>query len=107
MNRRIKNLIIAATLITVASFVVRAIPAFDRARMTSADNACINNLRQIDGAKTEWALEHHKTTNDVPTWADIQPYCGREFPRCPQGGIYTIGRVDEAPKCFHPGHVLE
>ena len=34
-----------------------AIPNFIKARATSQQNACINNLRQIDGAINEWALE--------------------------------------------------
>ena len=34
-----------------------AIPNFLRARSTSQQNACINNLRQIDGAIQQWALE--------------------------------------------------
>jgi prepilin-type N-terminal cleavage/methylation domain-containing protein len=34
-----------------------AIPNFVKARATSQQNACINNLRQIDGAINEWALE--------------------------------------------------
>ena len=34
-----------------------AIPNFVKARTTSQTNACINNLRQIDGAKQQWALE--------------------------------------------------
>ena len=39
-----------------------AIPNFVKARATSQANACINNLRQIDAAVNEWALENHKTT---------------------------------------------
>jgi hypothetical protein len=34
---------------------------------------CINNLRQIDGAKQQWALEKQKGTNDVPSATDISP----------------------------------
>ena len=34
-----------------------AIPNFVRARATSQANACINNMRQIDAAVNEWALE--------------------------------------------------
>ena len=34
-----------------------AIPNFVRARTTAQMNACINNLRQIDSAKQQWALE--------------------------------------------------
>src|SRR5947209_19333386 len=42
-----------------------AIPNFVRARTTSQMNACINNLRQIDGAKQQWALETKQATNAV------------------------------------------
>ena len=35
-----------------------AIPNFVRARTTSQQNACINNLRQLDGAVQQWALEN-------------------------------------------------
>jgi len=34
-----------------------AIPNFVRARTTSQQNACINNLRLIDSSKQQWALE--------------------------------------------------
>jgi len=34
-----------------------AIPNFVRARTTSQTNACINNLRQMDGAVQQYALE--------------------------------------------------
>ena len=42
-----------------------AIPNFVKARATSQANACINNLRQIDAAAQQFALEKHKTTGDA------------------------------------------
>ena len=39
-----------------------AIPNFVKARATSQANACINNLRQIDAAAQQWALEKGKKT---------------------------------------------
>ena len=54
-----------------------AIPNFVQARKTSQTNACLNNLRQIDGAKQQWALEKGKGSADVPGNADLQPYMGR------------------------------
>src|SRR6516164_10295386 len=55
-----------------------AIPNFVRARTTSQKNACINNLRQIDGAKQQWALENKKTSADSPpTSTSLTPYLGR------------------------------
>src|SRR5512138_3820624 len=54
-----------------------AIPNFVKARTTSQMNACINNLRQIDGAKQQWALENGKVDTDSPADTDIQVYLGR------------------------------
>ncbi|HEX5399756.1 MAG TPA: hypothetical protein VFY06_11995, partial [Verrucomicrobiae bacterium] len=82
-----------------------AIPNFVKARSTSQQNACINNLRQIDAAKNEWALEKHKTATDVPTKENLLPYL-RSWPVCPDGGTYTIGAVGEKPTCSIPGHKL-
>ena len=70
-------------------------------------NTCINNLRQIDAAKNQWALENGKKAGDLVTEADIQPYLtGGKMPTCPSGGTYTIGKVGENPTCSIPGHVL-
>ncbi len=84
-----------------------AIPNFVMARQTSQKNACLNNLRQIDGAKHQWALENKKTNTDTPTRADLQPYFrNQKFPVCPAGGTYTINPVSDPPECSHPGHEL-
>jgi hypothetical protein len=87
-----------------------AIPNFVKARTTSQENACINNLRLIDAAKQQWAIEKGKQSTDTPTTKDIQRYMGRgengEMPVCPAGGVYTIGSVGEKPTCTHAGHVL-
>ena len=68
---------------------------------------CIQFLRQIDGAKQQWALENKKTPNDVPTPEDIAPYLPNpEQIRCPAGGVYTINAVGVMPACSVPSHVL-
>lgn len=71
-------------------------------------SSCINNLRQINGAKMQWALEHNKGGDAVPTGADISPYLNQSFAdiKCPQGGTYSIRAVDEKPTCSHPKHSL-
>jgi len=84
-----------------------AIPNFVKARATSQQNACINNLRQIDAAKNQWALEKQKTTGDMPTADDIKVYLmHNRLPVCPAGGTYTIGAVGEPPTCSIAGHKL-
>ena len=41
-----------------------AIPNFIKARETARKNTCINNLRLIDGAIQQWALENGKNSTD-------------------------------------------
>jgi prepilin-type N-terminal cleavage/methylation domain-containing protein len=71
-----------------------AIPNFVRARQTAQMNACIANLRCIDGAKQEWALDLHKQTTDTPAGSDLQPYLGRtaagSLPCCPVDSAQTF-----------------
>jgi prepilin-type N-terminal cleavage/methylation domain-containing protein len=78
-----------------------AIPNFVKARQNSQKNACINNLRQIDGAKAQWALENKKTDGDQAVSADIQPYLkGNLMPSCPAGSAtYVIGLNSAPPSC--------
>ena len=64
-----------------------AIPNFVRARATAQMNGCINNLRLIDSAKMQWALEQHQNNSSTPAGADLQVYLGHgsagELPSCP------------------------
>ncbi|HTL15648.1 MAG TPA: type II secretion system protein [Patescibacteria group bacterium] len=90
-----------------------AIPNFVRARSTSQKNACINNLRQIDGAKQQWALENKQVSTASPVSTDVQPYLGRgsagTWPSCPASGTYSVNAVNVAPACSlagSQGHVL-
>ena len=82
-----------------------AIPNFVRARTTSQMNACINNLRQIDGAKQQWALETKQQSTVTPGYTDISVYL-KNAVSCPSagtdttfGGSYSIGPVSVAPQC--------
>jgi len=92
-----------------------AIPNFVRARTTSQTNACINNLRQIDGAIQQWALENNAAPGDAVTEADVAPFLGRNSAaatfvdascECPAAGTYTVTTVDAAPTCDVVNHVL-
>jgi prepilin-type N-terminal cleavage/methylation domain-containing protein len=81
-----------------------AIPNFVRARATSQANACINNMRQIDAAVNEWALEKGMKTGDGPATltADLTPYIklnsAGSIPPCPAKGSYTVGTVGANPQ---------
>lgn len=97
----------AAAVAPMGLLAAIAIPNFVKARETAQQNACINNLRQIDAAKLQWALENNKQDGAVPTESQIAIYIkGQRLPTCPKGGHYVIGKVGNAPTCSEPGHKL-
>jgi hypothetical protein len=61
---------------------------------------------QIDGAKATWALENKKTYSEIPTETDLYGPTNyiRDIPYCPAVGHYTIGRIDQKPRCSFPPH---
>ena len=93
-----------------------AIPNFVKARATSQANACINNLRQIDAAANQFALEKGKTTGSAITLSiDLTPYIklnsANSLPPCPAGGTYACANVGTNPTCtlstLTPSHALQ
>ena len=80
-----------------------AIPNFIKARATSQQNACINNLRQIDGAINEWALETGQSSGaTVASVATVSAYIklnqASSIPSCPANGTYTTTTVGGVPE---------
>lgn len=79
-----------------------AIPNFVRARTTSQTNVCIDNLRMLDAAKQQWALEHGEVSTNTPLASDIQPYLGRgngSLPVCPIDPQQTFATSYELQNC--------
>ena len=74
-----------------------AIPNFVRARTQSQANACINNLRQMDGAAQQWALENKLQSSAAPASGDIAPYlkltAASSIPPCPASGTYSYAAL--------------
>lgn len=68
-------------------------------------NVCIANLRQLDGATEQWALENKKTSGDIPEYEALLTYLASP-PACPQGGSYTIAGVGKKPSCNMTNHQL-
>ncbi len=112
MSERLKsqNLwLIPAAIIALVILGAIALPNFIRARTCSCQNACINNLRLIDGAKQQWSLENKKSSTDIATISDLQTYLGRgtngTLPFCPNdtkhtfNTSYQINAVGKPPTC--------
>src|SRR6267378_3858850 len=66
-----------------------AIPNFIKARTTSQKNVCINNLRQVDSAIQQWAMELRKGPSATVTETDVTPYLKRSV-ACPSGGTTFV-----------------
>jgi prepilin-type N-terminal cleavage/methylation domain-containing protein len=94
-----------------------AIPNMLRARASAQTSACIDNLRLIDAAKQQWALEQKQVGAITPQATDLQPYLGRgsgELPWCPADSAgtfttsYNINNGLTPPTCINvpTTHVL-
>ena len=96
------EIMIAVSLISLLAII--AIPNFVKARATSQQNACINNMRKIDDAVNQWALEKgHSTSDPAPDIAaDLSAYIKlnsqNSVPGCPAGGDYTLDSVGAHPQ---------
>ncbi len=67
-----------------------ALPNFVKARNNSQANVCINNLRQIDSATQQWALEKGKKNTDAAVPGEVQEYIrDQQIPACPTGAAYV------------------
>ena len=89
-----------------------AIPNLVKARSQSQLNACVNNLRQIDDATQQWALEHGANPSSTVAFDDIQPYL-KSSVLCPASSDttfannYSLSTVSNVPLCRIVGsHVL-
>ena len=89
------------------------LPLFIQPRSNTQNGACIANLKQIQGAIEQYALEnkleapHRVSIADISgsTSKMIRPLINTDI-TCPRGGIYSITTVGEMPRCSHPEHTL-
>jgi prepilin-type N-terminal cleavage/methylation domain-containing protein len=96
----------------IGLFTAIAVPNFVQARTPAQRTTCINNLRQINSAVQQWALEQNAGFDATVLYSDIRPYM-RSSVVCPSGGTsfsdsYLINSVTNRPTCQKvPGrHIL-
>jgi hypothetical protein len=99
-----KRLVLSAVVAFALCFAgtLLVLPHLIRARATKS--VCIENLYVIDWAKSRWASDNQKTSNAVPSWADLKEAFERHnmsngVPVCPKGGTYILGSISETPRC--------
>ena len=87
-----------------------AIPNFMGARTSARRQACIANLKQIEGAKQIYALDNNLADDAACAWDNLVPDYIKVQPTCPSSGVYTIGIISATPSCSKAadpdGHAL-
>ena len=106
-NQHATTLLAVGAAVPIGVLAGIAIPNMTKAKQTTQQNACLSNLRQLDAAKKQWALENTKPDTDTPSPEDLKPYLSnKQFPVCPAAGAYTINPLSAPPECTQPGHQL-
>ena len=88
----------------IALLAAIAVPNFLRSRKRSQATQVLEDLRQIDSAVDQWAIENNKAGGSAVTWGDVQKYIktgtrlytssGKDI----LGNTFTINAVDTAPQ---------
>jgi prepilin-type N-terminal cleavage/methylation domain-containing protein len=75
--------------VTIIGFLAGlTIPAFMRSRRTTQATRCVTNLKLIEAAKEQWAMENFADIGSVCVRSDILVYFKKGFPECPGSGSY-------------------
>ena len=93
---------IMVVVVIIGMLATIAWPSYMKYRHRAQVGACINNLKQIDGAKAQWAFENRKDNDDIPSLSDLTPYLQHNTsPACPSDGVYHPRRVSKQATCTY------
>lgn len=84
-----------------------AIPNLLKAKKNAQVNGCKANLQVIESAIIQWSFEKRKADDAEVSMEDLAEYFKDGIPRCPAGGVYTLGTVSDKPTCSTVGHTLQ
>ena len=79
-----------------------AVPNFVRARESSRAKACVANLKQIDSAKEQYAMDNKLAAGaGAPAMTSLVGSANyiKSTPACPSSGTYTVDVIGTSPSC--------
>jgi len=85
----------------IAILMSVAVPNYLKSGKVASKNSCISNLRQIDGAVEQWAMDNNIPAGTVPgsfQESEIYNYIDGGRPVCPSSGEYEIHAVNSKPQ---------
>lgn len=88
-------------MLVIGILLTIAFPSYLRARSGARGKACRANLKQIEGAKSQWAMDSSAPPTATPTASNLYgagKYI-RSTPECPTSGTYTIANLGADPTC--------
>ena len=68
--------------------------------------ACMKNLELIKAAKEQWVEQNGAQKGERVMTDVLAPFFPNGFPKCPDGGHYSVNRVGAPPVCSIPGHSI-
>ncbi|MBI4431901.1 MAG: type II secretion system protein [Candidatus Omnitrophica bacterium] len=82
-----------------------AVPEFQRSRDRARNSICVNNLRLIEAAKEQYAIENSLGSGTATASANCTPYLNHGvFPICPgTSAPYTTNPIGSFPVCALSG----
>lgn len=99
-KKRWPFVVVISFLVLLGAFLV--VPSQIKAKATACKNACVNNLRQLDGAKEQYALQKQLPAGHVLSAEEeklVYEFVKGGEPKCPGGGNYKLNPIDSAPTC--------
>ena len=77
----------------IGLLVAIAIPRFIKSRETAQLGSIIGNLRIVENAKDQWALQNQKGTGSLPDWPGLSDYIKGGTVKPATSETYTINPV--------------
>lgn len=107
-NRAFTLVEIMIVVLIIGILMAIAVPNFVKARESSRKNSCIANLKQVDSAKEQWAMDNKKDAGATVAMTDLvgATLYLKATPACPSSGTYTVNNIGTNPTCSVSLHVL-
>ena len=100
---------IMITVLIIGILLAVAVPNFVHARESSRARACVSNLKEIDTAKEQYAMDNKLSNGDTSVATDPLTMTGSALVGsenyikspvlCPSNGTYTVGVIGVNPTC--------